>query len=108
MAVNYDLAQVQGTASTSTYATLYNAPADAIISTISVCNTSASSATYRIAVMSTEGTPAAADWIVYDSTVNANDTSFLSIGMVVPSGSYMRISSSADTVTFSASVSEIS
>jgi hypothetical protein len=108
MAVNYDLAQVQGTASVSTYATLYTAPADAIVSTISVCNTASAAATYRIGIMATEGTPGAANWVTYDSSIAANDTVFLTTGMVIPSGYYVRVSSSADTVTFHASVSEIS
>ena len=62
MATTYKNAQLQGTASVSTYGTLYNTGASttAVISSLLVANTAASSATYRIAVMATAGTPAAA------------------------------------------------
>jgi hypothetical protein len=110
MARIYKESQVQGTASTSTYATLYTTPAitTANISTIAVCNTAASVATYRIAIMSSAGTPAASNWLVYDASVPANDTVFLTIGISLSAAKFIRISSSANTVTFTAFVSEVS
>ena len=105
MATTYSLAQLQGTAAVSTYGTLFSTGAaeTAVISTIAVCNTAASPATYRIAVMGSAGTPAAAEWIVYDTSVPANDTSFLTVGLGIGSSKFIRVSSSANTVTFSAS-----
>jgi hypothetical protein len=110
MARTYKEAQVQGTASTSTYATLYSTPASTVanISTIAICNTSSSSATYRIAIMSSAGTPAAANWLVYDSSVPANDTVFLTIGATLSPEKFIRVSSSANTTTFTAFISEVS
>lgn len=110
MATAYKVAQVQGTAGVSTYATLYNSPAstEAIISTIAICNTDTSAATYRIGLDDTAGTPGASEWLVYGATVPANDTVFLTIGGAIEAGKYIRISSSANTVTFTAFVSEIS
>ena len=110
MATVYKPAQVQGTASTGTYATLYNVPSatEAIISTIVICNTAGSSATYRIGLDDTAGTPGASEWLVYDATVAANDTVALTLGVCLDAGKYIRVSSSANTVTFSAFVSEIS
>ena len=110
MAETYKNAQVQGTASTSTYTTLYNTSASttAVISTILVTNTTASAATYRIAVMGTEGTPAAANWLVYDASVAGNDSIALTLGVTLGNTQYLRVSSSANTVTFNAFVSEIS
>lgn len=110
MATAYKPAQVQGTAGVTTYATLYNAPAstEAIISTIVICNTAGSSATYRIGLDDTDGTPGASEWLVYGATVEANDTIALTLGICLDAGKYIRVSSSANTVTFSAFVSEIS
>ena len=110
MATTYKNARVQGTAASTTYATLYTAPADteAVLSTIAVCNTSASSGTYRVSIMDSAGTPAAADWIVYDATIPGNDTVFLTVGLTMQETQVMRVSSSATTITFSAYISELS
>jgi hypothetical protein len=106
----YKTVQIQGTSGVTTYATLYSTPAatEAIISTIAICNTAASSATYRIGIMGSAGTPGAAEWLVHGGTVSANDTVFLTVGITLDPQKFIRISSSANTVTFSAFVSEIS
>lgn len=110
MAIAYKPAQVQGTASVSTYATLYQCPADteAVVSTIIICNTDSSAATYRIGLDTEAGTPSSSEWLVYDTSVAANDTICLTLGVCLDAGKYIRVSSSANTVTFSAFVSEIS
>lgn len=109
MATNYKSAQVQGTAGTGTYATLYNVPSatQAVISTILICNTASAQATYRIGLDATAGTPGASEWLVYDAVVPANDTTALTLGVCLEAGKFIRVSSSANTVTFSAFVSEI-
>jgi hypothetical protein len=105
----YKNAQVQGTSSTGTYATLYNtsASATAVISTLAITNTAASSATYRIGIMGSAGTPAAANWVAYDTVVPANDTVAITLGLTLSNSQFIRVSSSATTVTFSAYISEI-
>lgn len=109
MPITYKEAQVQGTAGVGTYATLYstNASTTAVLGTVAICNTSASPATYRIGVMGSAGTPSGAEWRVYDSVVGASDTVFLTVGITVGNSRFVRVSSSADTVTFFASVAEI-
>lgn len=110
MSTAYKLAQVQGTAGVTTYATLYSTGASttAVLSSISICNTASTSATYRIGVMASAGTPAAGNWIVNGATVPANDTVFLTVGLSLGNTQFVRVSSSANTVDFSASVAEIS
>lgn len=111
MATTYKYSSIQGTAGTTTYATLYNtgAATTAVLSTIVVANTAASSATYRIALMGTAGTPAATDGILaWDAIVQGNDSIFLTVGVAVGNSKFLRVSSSANTVTFTAFVSEIS
>ena len=110
MPTAYKLAQVQGTAGVTTYATLYSTGASttAVLSSISIYNTASTSATYRIGVMASAGTPAAGNWIVNGATVPANDTVFLTVGLSLGNTQFVRVSSSANTVDFSASVAEIS
>lgn len=109
MATTYKNAQVQGTAGVGTYATLYNtsASATAVVSSIAITNTASATATYRIGIMGSAGTPAAANWLVYDAVVAGNDTILLTIGLTLGNSQFIRVSSSANTVTFSAYISEI-
>ena len=110
MAMAYKPAQVQGTASVGTYATLYTVPSakQAVISTIAICNTASTAATFRIGITTSAGTPAASEWLAYDTTVAATDTVFLTVGASLDTGKFVRVSSSATTVAFTAFVSEIS
>lgn len=112
MAEVYKNAQIQGTASTGTYSTLYStgAATTAVISSILVTNTASTAALYRIGIMATAGTPAIAngEWVTYDATVQGNDTVALTLGITLGNTKFIRVSSSANTVCFSAFVSEIS
>ena len=109
MATTYKLAQVQGSASTGTYSTLYNTGASttAIISNLLIANQASASVTVRVGIDTTAGTPGAAEWLLYDVVIAANDT--LSFGpLSLGNTQYLRVSSSANTCTFSAAVAEIS
>jgi hypothetical protein len=109
MAETFKVAQVQGTSSVTDYATLYNtsASAQAVISTIAICNTASTAATYRIGIMGSAGTPSASQWLAFGTTVAANDTVALTLGLTLGNSQFIRVSSSANTVTFSAYISEI-
>ena len=109
MATTYLLKQVQGTAGTSTYATLYDTGASvtAIISQLFIANQAAAAVTVRVGTDTTAGTPGPAEWLLYDVVIAANDT--LSFGpLSLPASTFSRVSSSADTCTFSAAIAEIS
>lgn len=110
MAATYKNARVQGTASTSTYATLYTVPTGkaAVISTIGIANSSTSTISYRIGIVDSDTNPIEGDWLVCDSTAGANDSTFITIGVTLTSGQYLKISSSANTCTFTCFLSEIS
>lgn len=113
----YKRTGVQGTANVDTYATLYPNPASpsqtvpsgtsVVLSTLAIVNTGGSSASYRIGFATSAIAPVAADWLVYGGTVPANDTVFITVGVTMQSGSLIRVSSSANTVTFQCFVSEI-
>lgn len=109
MPTTYTNAGLQGTTGLTTYGTLYttNSSTRSILSTISICNTATTSATYRIGIMGSAGTPGAADWLVYDAPIAGNDTVFLTCGITLGPSQFIRVSSSANTVTFRAFVSEI-
>ena len=110
MATAYKYAQVQGTASTGTYATLYTTPSatQAVISSIVITNQSSSAVTVRIGLDTTAGTPGASEWLVYDAAIAGNDTVALTLGVTLDASKFVRVSSSADTCNFSAFLSEIS
>ena len=110
MATAYKYAQVQGTASTGTYSTLYTTPAatQAVISSLVITNQASSDVTVRIGLDTTAGTPGASEWLVYDAVVAGNDTVALTLGVTLDAEKYIRVSSSADTCNFSAFLSEIS
>lgn len=88
--------------------TLYTASATAetstIISTIAITNTTSSVATYRLAIHTGTSFPGtAAGYLVSGATVAANDTIFLTLGVVLdPTNRYLLCSASASTVAFSA------
>ena len=110
MATAYKYSQVQGTAGTSTYATLYTTPAatEAVISSIVITNQSSSAVTVRIGLDTTAGTPGASEWLVYDAAIAGNDTVALTLGVTLDAEKFVRVSSSADTCNFTAFLSEIS
>ena len=87
--------------------TLYNCTAlSAVVSTIAVCNRAATSATYRVGVSTTNAFEDSG-YIVYDATVPANDTIFLTLGVTVDAtNDFLLCSASAATVSFSAFGSE--
>jgi hypothetical protein len=110
MATAYKYSQVQGTASTGTYATLYNTPSatEAVISSLVICNQASSDVTVRVGLDTAAGTPGASEFLVYDAVVAGNDTIALTLGITLDASKYVRISSSANTCNFSAFLSEIS
>lgn len=109
MPTAYKYSQIQGTASTGTYATLYPSPAgtQAVISSIVITNQSSSAVTVRIGLDETAGTPGSSEWLVYDAAIAGNDTVALTLGITMPASRFLRVSSSANTCNFSAFVSEI-
>ena len=96
--------------SAATLSTLYTVPAStqAVVSTISVCNQSATATTFRIAIRVAGAGISGEDYIAYDSTVAANDTTMLTIGITLAATDVISVYSTAATVSFNAFGSEIS
>jgi glucose-6-phosphate dehydrogenase assembly protein OpcA len=109
MAATYKvLGQVNPSATTAT--TLYTVPSEksAVVSTITVCNQAAAAATFRIAIRPAGATLAAIHYISYDSTVAANDTTALTIGVTLATTDIITVYASTATLSFNAFGSEIS
>lgn len=90
---------------------LYTVPADteAVVSTLVVCNRSASARTYRIAIKPTAATTLADEhYIAYDVAIAANDTTALTLGITLAATNSIRVYASASSsLTFTAFGSEI-
>jgi glucose-6-phosphate dehydrogenase assembly protein OpcA len=109
MAATYKvLGQANPAATTAT--TLYTVPSakSAVVSTITVCNQAATAATFRVAIRPAGATLAAIHYISYDSTVAANDTTALTIGVTLATTDIITVYASTATVSFNAFGSEIS
>jgi hypothetical protein len=91
---------------------LYAVPAatSAVVSTITICNITSTSKTYRIAIKPATGTTLASEhYIAYDATIAGNDTVALTLGVTLATLNSIQVYASAATaLTFQAFGSEIS
>jgi hypothetical protein len=109
MATNYKvLGQSNPSATTAT--TLYTVPAatQAIVSTITVCNQTATAGTYRIAVRVAGAALASAQYLAYDVSLPGNATDTLTLGVTLGATDVVTIYASAATFSFNAFGSELS
>jgi glucose-6-phosphate dehydrogenase assembly protein OpcA len=100
----------QSNPSATTLTTLYTVPSatNAVVSSITVANLAASTATFRIAVRPAGASIANSQYIGYDITVGASDTTVLTMGITMNATDVLSVYASTATVTFSAVGSEIS
>jgi hypothetical protein len=101
----------QSNPAASTETALYTVPSStsSVVSSIAVCNQAATSATFRIAVRpAADSTTAAKHYLVYGTTVAANDTVVLTIGVTLAASDKIMIIGSTATLSFTAYGSEIS
>jgi glucose-6-phosphate dehydrogenase assembly protein OpcA len=96
--------------SATTLTTLYTVPAatQAVVSTIAVTNRAATAATFRIAIRVAGAAISNEDYIAYDSTVAANDTTAFTIGVTLAATDVLSVYASTANVSFNAFGSEIS
>ena len=109
MPTNYKVLGQSNPAAT-TLTTLYTVPSatEAVISSIVVANLAATSATFRIAVRPNGASIANAQYIAYDITLGASDSTVLTLGVTMDAADVLSVYASSATVTFSAFGSEIS
>lgn len=111
MAVDY---RVLGQANTAGAITTYSTMAGPvptgrswIVSTIVICNQTASAQTYRLAVSSTTS-PSSSEFIVFGSSIPANDTVTLTLGITMQAGRYIMASGTSSSISVSVFGTEIS
>lgn len=105
------LGAAQGNGVIGTAANIYTCPSAtaAVVSTITICNTSSTAATYTIAISTASATYQAAGYLVYQASIAGNNTIGLTFGATLDATNcYLVASSSANTVSFSVFGSEIS
>jgi glucose-6-phosphate dehydrogenase assembly protein OpcA len=100
----------QSNPSATTATTLYTVPSatQAVVSTIVVANLTATAATFRIAVRVAGATLANSQYVAYDITVGASDSTTLTLGLTLGAADVITVYASTANVTFSAFGSEIS
>ena len=95
------LGQVNPSAASLT--TLYTVPASTstICSTLSICNTSSTGTTYRVAVRPAGASIDTSHYLTYDSTVEGNDSVFLTLGISLATTDIVSVYSATNTLAFS-------
>jgi hypothetical protein len=99
------LGALDGNAALATPLTLYTASnvagTSTVVSTLAICNASATNYLYRVAI-STATTYQTSGYLVFDAPVSANDTIFLTLGVTLdPSARFLLVSSNNASVKFS-------
>lgn len=99
----------QSNPSATTATTLYTVPSatQTIVSTLVVANTAATSATFRIAVRVAGAALATSQYVAYDVSVGANDSTALTLGITLGATDVITVYASSANLTFSAFGSEI-
>jgi hypothetical protein len=108
MATTYKvLGQVAPSATTATTLYTVGAGKSTVVSTIAVCNRAATAATYRVAIRPAGATLSNEHYIAYDSTVAANDSTMLTIGITLATTDVITVYASTANLSFNAFGSEI-
>jgi hypothetical protein len=99
----------QSNPSATTLTSLYTVPSatQAVVSSIVIANLTASAATFRIAVRPDGASIANSQYIAYDITVGASDSTVLTLGLTLDAADVISVYASTANLTFSAYGSEI-
>jgi hypothetical protein len=100
----------QSNPAATTLTTAYTVPAatQAIVSTLSVCNTGSTATTYRIAVRPAGASVAKQHYVAYDVAIPANDTATLTLGVTLAATDVVSVYAGSADVAFHAYGVEIS
>jgi hypothetical protein len=109
MATNYKVLG-QSAPSATTATSLYTVPSatEAVISTISVCNRGTATGTFRLSVRPNGASLANQHYLVYDASVAAKETLFLTVGATIDATDVLEVYASTADFSFNAYGSEIS
>ena len=101
------LAQSAPSATTATDIYTVSASTQVVLSTIIIANRDTSGATYRIALRPNGASLANSHYIAYDTTVGANDSTALSLGITIDAADVVTVYASSANLTFSVFGAEI-
>lgn len=102
------LGQVAPSATTNTDLYTVGAGKSAVVSTIAIANRGATSATYRVAIRVAGAAIANEDYIAYDATITANNSTMITIGITLAATDVITVYASNANLSFNAFGSEIS
>jgi hypothetical protein len=109
MAFDYKvLGQSAPSATTNTDIYTVGAGKQAVVSTITIANRGATSATYRIAIRPLGATIANQHYVAYDIPIAANDTTALTLGFSLQATDVITVYASNTNLSFGVFGSEIS
>lgn len=94
----------------TSWTALYTVPSatSAVLSTVVICNTSASPRTFRVAVVASSATtPTTANGLAYDTAIPANETIIMTMGVTLAASYCLKVYGSTTDVTFTAFGMEI-
>ena len=94
----------QSNPSATTLTTLYTVPSakEAVVSTLSVANLTATAATFRIAVRPAGASIANQHYIGYDITVGASDSTLITVGLTLATTDVLSVYASTANLAFQA------
>jgi hypothetical protein len=100
----------QSNPSATTATTLYTVPSAtaSIVSTVTICNQTATAGTYRVAVRPAGASLAAQHYVAYDVSLPGNATDTLTLGITLATTDVVTVYASAATFSFNAFGSELS
>jgi len=100
----------QSNPSATTLTTLYTVPSatQAVITSISIANLTATAATFRIAVRPAGASITNAHYLGYDITVGASDTTIITVGVTMNATDVLSVYASTANLVFQAYGSEVS
>ena len=101
------LAQSAPSATTNTDVYTVGSGKSAVVSTITVCNRAATSATYRIAIRVAGSALSNEEYIAYDAAVPANDTIALTLGITLAATDVVTVYASTANLSFNIFGAEI-
>lgn len=108
MATTYKvLGQVAPSATTNTDLYTVGAGKSAVVSTIAIANRGATSATYRVAIRVAGAAISNEDYIAYDATVTANNSTMITIGITLAATDVITVYASNANLSFNAFGSEV-
>lgn len=97
----------QADPSAATMTTLFTAGAATIVSTVVVCNRSATATTFRLSVDKAGDGDANADFLAYDCEILGNESYTWTIGATLETGAKMRCYATLATLSFNAFGQEV-